>query len=537
MFEKITNFSAGKKGLIFILCLSAMIKTGIALCIQEINRDGVLYIYAAQQFSAGHFKEGLSIYPMPLYSLLIAVAHFFIHHWIAAARFISIASMVLALIPLYLLSKDLFDRRAAFWGCLLFAVAPMPNNWAVDVIRDPAFLFFFAWAVYFAQRAIASAKLIFFMLSALFSWISVLLRIEGIIFIPVFFLFILWLCIREPDHRMSLFKGLLVCLVFPLLFIAAFLTVPDHYGFYFNRANELIKEAQNLFRLGFLDNYHQLYEKLKAMEALSYYPGGKQNFGEIARHYIPVIYLIGLMESFIKVLFPFFMIPLFFGLRNSVSKIHGFVLSVVVFYLLMIFYFLIYNDWTIDRPLLSPAFLLFPWIGAGCRYMLEFVKKSSKPGFLIALCGMVFLILPLYKCTEIVRKQDNLIRTSGEWFAKKAEFQKAKVATNDPRVPFYAGMGITDYLVYDEVNSDYPSLEQFAIQKKMDIVILKTSSKNRSRIDIFGSYEKMKEFMGKKNIIVIYGSPEFLKRMNAGKEAAKTSDSGSPGRKGTFRYI
>ena len=519
VLEKITKLSDSKKGLILILGLSAIIKVVLALCIQDINRDGVMYISAAQQFASGHFKEGLYIYQMPFYPLLIAGAHFFIPHWIAAARFVSIAALVLVLIPLYLLSKDLFDRRAAFWGCPLFAIAPLPNNWAVDVIRGPAFLFFFAWAVYFAQRAIASTKLNLFVLAALFSWLSVLLRIEGIIFIPVFFLFIIWLSIREPEHRIAFSKGIIVWLAFPLLFLVVFLTVLGHDWLFLNRMDYLIKESQNLLRLGFLDNYHQLYEKLKTLEASSLYPGGKQNFSEIARHYMPIIYLFGLIESFIKVLFPLFILPLFWGFRHSLQRTHVFVLSVVVSYLLMIFYVLIYIDAIEYRVFFAPTFLLFPWIGAGCQHMLAFMKKSSKPRLFLALCGIVFLLSPFYKSADSIRKQDNLISTSSEWLGKKAEFQKAKIVTTDPRVPFLAGRG-RDYLIYDDKDNDCSGLEQFAMQKQMDVVIIRISAKRRGRIDKFRYYKKVKEFIGKKNMVAIYGSPEFLKRLNAKKEAA-----------------
>jgi hypothetical protein len=508
--EKITNWSDRKKGLIFILCLSAAIKVVLALCIQDINRDGAMYIYAAQQFASGNFKEGLYIYQMPLYPLLIAGVHFFIPHWIAAARFVSIVSLVLTLIPLYLLSKDLFDRRAAFWGCLLFAVAPMPNNWAVDVIRGPVFLFFFAWAVYFAQRAIASTKLNFFVSAALFSWLAVLLRIEGIILIPVFLLFSVWLAIREPEHRIAFFKGIVVWLAFPLLFLAVFLTVLGRDWLFLNRMDYLI---------GFFDNYHQLYEKLKILEASSLYPGGKQNFAEIARHYMPLIYLFGLIESFIKVLFPLFIFPLFLGFRNSLQRTHGLVLFIVASYLLMVFYVLIYIDALEYRVLFAPAFLLFPWIGEGCRHMVTFVKKSSRPVFLVALCGIVFLVTPFYKFTDLIHQQDNLISVSGKWLGKNPEFRKAKVVTTDPRVPFFAGRGI-DFLIYNDSDNDCSGLEQFAMQKQMDVVIVRISAKERAQIDQFRYYKKIKEFAGKKNMIIIYGSPEFMKELNAEKETA-----------------
>ena len=115
-----------KNGLVFVLCLSLVIKTIFALFTKVINPDGVLYITAAQQFASGDFGAGLAIYPMPAYSLLILFVHFFIRDWIIAALVLNIVMSVFVLIPLYLLTKNLFDQRVAFWACVAFAFHHCP---------------------------------------------------------------------------------------------------------------------------------------------------------------------------------------------------------------------------------------------------------------------------------------------------------------------------------------------------------------------------------------------------------------------------
>ena len=201
MFEKLSNWYEGKNGFIFTLCISAALKTIVALFNKPFNSDGVLYISAAQYFATGHFKEGLDLFPMPLYSLIITAVHFIVPNWEVAAKLISITSMVLATIPLYLLTTELFNRKAAFWACLAFAVSPLPNDWAVDVIRGPIFVFFVLWAVYFAQNAIISKRPIFFFLTAFFSCVSLFLRIEGVIIIPFFFFFTMCLILIKREKE------------------------------------------------------------------------------------------------------------------------------------------------------------------------------------------------------------------------------------------------------------------------------------------------------------------------------------------------
>jgi len=83
VMEKVSDLTETKKGLFFLLGLSAVIKVLllIALSGKAINNDGLLYISAAQQFASGHFREGLALYPMPLYSFFITIVHFLISDW------------------------------------------------------------------------------------------------------------------------------------------------------------------------------------------------------------------------------------------------------------------------------------------------------------------------------------------------------------------------------------------------------------------------------------------------------------------------
>ena len=168
VLKKVTEWSEDKRGLFFIIFISAALKLLIfwALSDTPINSDGVLYISAAQQFAEGNFKEGLSLYPMPLYPVLIAIVHFIIPNYVMAARLISYTSLVLMVIPLYHLINHLFGRGAAFWGCFAFVLAPIPNGWVVDVIRGPSFVFVLAWAVYFALQAVCSEGIKYFFIAA-----------------------------------------------------------------------------------------------------------------------------------------------------------------------------------------------------------------------------------------------------------------------------------------------------------------------------------------------------------------------------------
>jgi Dolichyl-phosphate-mannose-protein mannosyltransferase len=508
MLQNLSKWTETRGAFLFVLCISAVLKISAALTNAVINPDGILYISVAKQFALGNFGVGMALYPLPAYSFLIAIVHFLIPNWVAAAKLISITASILVLIPLYLLAKDLFDRKAAFWGCLAFAVAPFPNLCAVEVIRGPCYLFFFAWAVFFAARAIRSTKLNFFLLAGFFSWFAVLFRIEGIILIPFFLLFLICLAALKPNGRGPFFKGIIIWIAFTLLVVVIFFAAMGPEAASNTAMNRVMRKVQHFYSLGFLDNYHKIYEQLKILEQATFYPGGKQNYAEIARHLMPLVYLLGLFQVFVKVLFPLFVVPLFWAFRELIQRERLFVVALIVSYILLIYYSLIEMDFIQSRFLFAPAFLLYPWIGTGLDRMLAFLMRSPRPRFLVTVFVIIFFVSPVYILFDDVRKQDNIIPVTAEWLANKEEFHKARIITNDPRIPFYAGME-NFFLNYPDLNHDYMAMQQVALKNKMDLLVIRASVKRKKLIPQLQSYKKIKEFAGRKDVVIIYRSTEF----------------------------
>ena len=512
------NFSKkydSKNGLIITLCISAVFKISLLLFNKPFNTDGVLYISAAQYFASGNFSDGLALFPMPLYSLMITSVHFFVPNWEIAAKLISFTSMVLATIPLYFLTIHLFSRRAAFWACLAFAVSPLPNDWALDVIRGPVFVFFVLWTVYFAQNAIESKKPIFFFLTALFSCVSFLLRIEGAILILFFFFFIMWLILIKKKERPPLFKGLFTWMIFLLIFASICFLATRMSGADFTRFDTLAEKTEKTLQMNFLDNYHLIYDQLKDMEKISPFPYGRQNFAEIARHFMPVIYLLGLLQVFIKVLFPFFIIPLFWAYRHPLKERQAFVLVLICFYLLIIYFTLIDRDFMQRRFLFAPAALAYPWIGLGLERMFNRLTRSSRPKIYFTVFLAFFIVSPVFKSVHSVVKADNVLRKSGQWMATNGILTKTKIITNDARAPFFAGIKIDEYLIYKNKTDkyDFAAMEKFALEKQVDILFIKVPRKRSASLNQISYYKIIKKFTGKDRNIYIYCSPALCKNI------------------------
>jgi len=519
LFEKISKWSESKNGLLHIICISLTLKAFLLVSFSVVNKDGLLYIAAAKKFAEGYFSEGISIYPMPFYSLLIAIVHFLIPDWVTAGRIISVAFVVFTLVPLYFMTSELFDRKAAFWACLAFAIAPVPNGWADSVIRDPGFIFCVAWAVFFALRAVQTQRIIFFAAAALFSWFSILFRLEGIIFILFFPLYLVALCLKRENDKVRLMKGVSLWTLFPLLFIAFFIAVFGFDGIVsLNRSSDIITQVQKFFTFGFMENYYVISEQLLNLEKLSPYPGGMQNFAETARHYIPIIYLFGLIETLIVVLFPLFVAPLFFSFRDAMQKNRIFVLSVFFAFIFMAYYFLINKDFIQKRFLSMPALLLYPWIGAGMQSFFEYLsRRFSKRVF--AAVSILFFIIPVYQCVKQEWKEDMSLIAAAKWIEKEANPEKLKIIATDPRFLYYAGREFcfingsssgtdADVIYRVSENDSLNDMEQIAMLQKLDIIVFKIPTQNIP--PQFKYFKKIKEFKSGKNVSYIYSSPEAL---------------------------
>ena len=492
-----------KNGLVFVLCLSLGIKIILALFTKVINPDGVVYIAAAQQFASGDFRAGLATYPMPAYSLLILLVHFFIRDWIIAALTINIVMSVSILIPLYLLTKNLFDQRAAFWACVAFALSPLPNHWSVEVIRGPSFMCFFAWAAYFGHRAIQTGKLSLFSLAALFAMLSAAFRVEGLLFFPCSILFLIGLILRRANDRIARIKGICILVAFPLGIAATlFLVLGSNWASY-SRLSELIQRVQSLLSLRFLDNYKLIHEQLNTLGGGSY----GNSFTEIARRYLQTIYLIGLLELFIKVLFPAYLIPLVLGFKHSELRNRGFILFLSGCYLMFIYLYLISMNNVNDRFVFVPTSLLYPWIGVGMDRLYAFFKRSRKPFVLGVILLLIFLCAPIYRSVRVLWKQDDVVKIAGKWLAEVPEFKGKKMIATDARIPFYADRR-SGYIRYGDSHSHH-GIEGVALSNNVDIVIIRKSIKRKNSIPELQHFKRVKEILGSKSIVVIYFSGDL----------------------------
>jgi hypothetical protein len=493
-------FSASLMGALFIVRWNA-----------DLNFDGEIYISAARKYAAGMYREGLATYPMPLYPYLISLIHKLIPNWILAGRLISYSSVTLTVIPLYLLSKDLFNRRAAFWGCIAFTLLPETLLHSNSVMRDPPFFLFSMCAVYFAQKALQSKRLMHLLVSALFAWFSTLFRIEGLIIFPVYFCFLIALAISKSEQRkdysrmMFAWGGFFACL------IAAIYIGMESRGENINRFGDWAIILRWFQDLSFLENYHRVSAQLQQMQDASLSSDIGQHFAGAARQLIAIIYLLGMLHIFLKIIMAVNILPLLWGLfQTRCTERHVFVLLYTCCFFVISYGYFIFYDLLLTRYLFMPALLLCPWIGFGIDRILVFAQRCSYKKFIVACIVLLVFVAPERKIDKHFANKDDLKSRAGSWIAKQEGLRNFKIIFSDPGVKFHAGMEMDFSCDENKILHQSPDDKNFskiareARDNKVDAIAIYSRTDRRKDIADFDGYKEIKEFNDKNKFIKIY---------------------------------
>lgn len=481
----------------------------------DLNFDGEIYISAASKYAVGMYNDALAIYPMPLYPYLISLMHRVIPDWVLAARLISYFSMTLAVIPLYRLSTDLFNRQAAFWGCLAFTLLPETLLYSNSVLRESSFCLFFIWAVYFAQKAIQSKALIHLLGSALFGFFSSLFRIEGMIIFPIYFCILMALAVAKRHQSQGYFRMVATwgCL-FLFLFVAIQIGMQSG-GTIINRYNDWTIYFHTLKDTSFLENYRHLYEQFQQMQEASYYNGVGQHLVETAKNFMPLIYLLGMLQTFFSVILAVNIVPLLWGLKRAFyTERHVLILISACCLSALACGFFVQQNIILKRYLFMPAVLLCPWVGFGMDRILVFAQRHSHTQAIVVCVLLLFFAMPTREFDKYFKNTSNLKSIAGSWIARQDGLKSLKIVFNDQVVKFYTDMAIDIHsekntiLKIDTNDMNFSKFSLFALENKIDLMVISSRADRRKNITDFRGYNEIKEFNDKKKFIKLYISEE-----------------------------
>lgn len=165
-----------------------------------IAKDGILYVSAAQHFSALELRAGLALNYPPLYPLLIASAHILIRDWELAGQMVSALFGSLTMVPLFHLARRLFNTRAALLTCLLLAVHPYFVRISAEVLSDATYIFSLLSSVALSWKCLEEGKSQWGFLAGLSCAAAYLTRPEGIgvLFVVLPWVFFLGILGKRP---------------------------------------------------------------------------------------------------------------------------------------------------------------------------------------------------------------------------------------------------------------------------------------------------------------------------------------------------
>jgi 4-amino-4-deoxy-L-arabinose transferase-like glycosyltransferase len=429
----LVGFSALLMGTLFFVRLNS-----------DLNYDGEIYIAAAMKFAGGMFREGLAIYPMPAYSLLIALVHNIIPDWVSAGRTISLFAMVLTVIPLYRLANDLFDARAAFWACLVFILLPETLIHSNTVLRNPPFFLFFTWAAYFAQKTLRTKRFSHLLCAAVFAWISTFFRVEGLILFP------LWFCasvvatfLDSKARRAHLRLTAAWVGLFGVMVAGVHLAAGSADAAWLNRYTEWQLYFEGFTDRSLLGNYWRVADHLHQIQETSTHSGVGLHIAETVRMFLPLFYLLGAILTLSAVILPVNGIPLVWGLvRTDFTVRHILLLALMAGFLIFAIGFFIRTEVTLKRYVIMPAVLLIPWIGYGIDRILRSTQRFSHSSLAAGIVVALVLLMPAGSYSGIFKTTDDLSSEAGAWIAAQANSSYSKIVFNDQIVKFHTDMPI-----------------------------------------------------------------------------------------------
>jgi Dolichyl-phosphate-mannose-protein mannosyltransferase len=171
-----------------LLMAFAAAQIGWGLCRSEATfADGLRYIHQAEQIESEPWASSLvKGIDHPLHPLGIAALHRVLNSaspdsWHRAALVLCFSFAVLVMIPIYLMTLDLFGEKAAWLACLLMIVNPIVMYIVVNVLSESTFLLFWCFGLWGGVRFLRDGRLPWLAMAIGFGALAYMTRPEGML--------------------------------------------------------------------------------------------------------------------------------------------------------------------------------------------------------------------------------------------------------------------------------------------------------------------------------------------------------------------
>ena len=216
------------RGIVLLMAMAAALLTWNVHHTETSFADGLRYIHQAEQIEAGSWQDialrGTDHHP--LHPLALAAMHRLVGDagpisWQRAALGLAFACTVLLVIPIYMLTHELYGKGAAWLACLLAIINPLSSYIVVNVLSESTFLLPWTFGLWAAIRFLRDGRLSWLLAAIAFGVAAYLTRPEGLLLAAALFVTLLMM----PMFRVTRFEGqhslkLIVCVVIGVLVLA-----------------------------------------------------------------------------------------------------------------------------------------------------------------------------------------------------------------------------------------------------------------------------------------------------------------------------
>lgn len=150
--------------------------------------DESSYVYTAMLMKENLVKNwdltlNLPVVKPPLFFLITIIFTNFFSNPLLAGRFMSVFFGAVTLLGLYLLTKNLFDKKTAFFAAILYILSPFALTYDRLALMDSALGAFSVWILFMAMKFIEKKKLIYLFILILLSTLALLTKQSGKFFL------------------------------------------------------------------------------------------------------------------------------------------------------------------------------------------------------------------------------------------------------------------------------------------------------------------------------------------------------------------
>ena len=214
-------------GIALLLAMTAALLTWGIHHTETSFADGLRYIRQAEQIDAGSWHDtALRGRDHPLHPLAIAAMHRLLgrdgpYSWQTAALWLSFSCTVLLVVPIYLLTLELYGEGAAWLACLLAIINPLSSYIVVNVLSECTFLLPWTFGLWAATRFLRDGRLAWLLAAIGFGVAAYLTRPEGLLLAVALFTTLLMMPLFRA-RRLEMQQSLrhIACVVIGVLMLA-----------------------------------------------------------------------------------------------------------------------------------------------------------------------------------------------------------------------------------------------------------------------------------------------------------------------------